>query len=321
MMSLNDFEFKQILFVNAREGDKFKVDNDNIAIYDKEGNCRHKSTFYRLFILYIVGGFTITSSLIEKSKKFGFSVILMSYSFRFITVINNGLEGNYLLHRKQYENTSLLIGKEIIKRKFESQRYIFTSARSLDSKNLLVNIDYYASVLDDVEPDVGTYMAFEGLIAKQYFKAMFGDLGWNKRMPRTKVDPLNTTLDIGYTLLFSFVESILAVYDFDLYVGVLHRQFYKRKSLVCDIVEPFRYIIDYEVRKSWNLKKFKNDDFEFKNNCYYLKKEKTSVYTSVFLSALLKNKEMIFKFVQQYYRWFMKGEEIGKFPRVQYDDN
>ena len=35
-----------------------------------------------------------------------------------------------------------------------------------------------------------------------------------------------------------------------------------RKSLVCDIMEPIRPIIDYEVRKAINLGQCKIDDFE-----------------------------------------------------------
>ena len=33
------------------------------------------------------------------------------------------------------------------------------------------------------------------------------------------------------------------------------KEFYMRKSLVCDLVEPLRPIIDQQVKKSINLKK------------------------------------------------------------------
>lgn len=43
----------------------------------------------------------------------------------------------------------------------------------------------------------------------------------------------------------------------DVYCGVLHTMFYMRKSLVCDVMEPFRVIVDEQVKKSLNLGQFK----------------------------------------------------------------
>lgn len=43
----------------------------------------------------------------------------------------------------------------------------------------------------------------------------------------------------------------------DVYCGVLHTMFYMRKSLVCDVMEPFRAIVDEQVKKSLNLGQFK----------------------------------------------------------------
>ena len=74
---------------------------------------------------------------------------------------------------------------------------------------------------------------------------------WQKT--QNKSDYINVTLDIGYTMLFNMVDAILQVYGFDTYYGVFHRCFYMRKSLVCDIMEPMRPIIDYEIRKAANV--------------------------------------------------------------------
>ena len=45
-----------------------------------------------------------------------------------------------------------------------------------------------------------------------------------------KSDVLNVTLDIGYSILFNFMESFIRMFGFDLYVGVFHRLWFKRKS-------------------------------------------------------------------------------------------
>ena len=51
------------------------------------------------------------------------------------------------------------------------------------------------------------------------------------------------------------------MYGFDVYVGILHTQFFHRKSLVCDLEEPFRVIIDAALIKAMNLGQIKNEDF------------------------------------------------------------
>ncbi len=87
-----------------------------------------------------------------------------------------------------------------------------------------------------------------------------------------------------------------------------------RKSLVCDIIEPFRTIIDTSVKKGINLKQIKEEDFKVINYQYKLKYEKTSDYIKIFMQAILKEKDEIFKYIQFYYRAFMKNKPIDEYP-------
>ena len=103
---------------------------------------------------------------------------------------------------------------------------------------------------------------FHKLYGNQDNLTYFDNVQWNGRKPRIKSDYVNVVLDIGYTMLFNIVDAMLQVYGFDTYYGVFHKCFYMRKSLVCDIMEPIRPIIDYEVRKAINLGQCKIDDFE-----------------------------------------------------------
>lgn len=109
------------------------------------------------------------------------------------------------------------------------------------SDSLCENMDYL------------TVMGIEGNAAKVYFPRMFDNVNWNGRKPRIKNDYINVTLDIAYTMLFNIVDAMLQVYGFDTYYGVFHKCFYMRKSLVCDLMEPMRPIVDYAIRKAINL--------------------------------------------------------------------
>ena len=121
-------------------------------------------------------------------------------------------------------------------------------------------------------------------------------------------------MDIGYTFLFNIVDAMLNLYGFDVFRGVYHRSFYQRKSLVCDLVEPFRCIIDNKIRKSYNLGQIKKDDFLNIKGQYILRIDKNKEYTGWLLKELVKYKEDIFLYVQKYYRCFMRGKDISEYP-------
>lgn len=108
--------------------------------------------------------------------------------------------------------------------------------------------------------------------------------------------------------MFNFVEANLRLYGFDIYKGFYHTEFYQRKSLVCDLVEPFRCVIDGALHKMLSLKTFDEKDFEVRKGAYHLKKGCGKKYIKVFLEAIMQNKEEIFLFLQSYYRKTMKGK-------------
>lgn len=134
------------------------------------------------------------------------------------------------------------------------------------------------------------------------------------RKPRIKYDYINVLMDIGYNILFNFIDSILQVFGFDVYCGVLHTCFYMRKSLVCDIMEPFRPIVDWQIRKSINLGQFREEDFVVCKKQYHLEYKKAAQYTRIFFEAILKYREEIFVYIRDYYRSFMKGKGVRDYP-------
>lgn len=154
----------------------------------------------------------------------------------------------------------------------------------------------------------------EGTVAKSFFAAYFQQHNWKGRHPRMKSDILNVTLDIGYTILFNYMECFLRMFSFDLYVGVYHRLWFKRKSLVCDLIEPFRCIIDHTTLLAFNRKQFSEKDFTLIKQEYRLKYEKCSDYYHVFYDALIEKKSDVFKYVQQYYRCFMGCKSTQEYP-------
>lgn len=315
MMSKDNFNSKQIIFLVTKDGQKLSFKNENVIVTDSDNNIIHQSTCYRLFAIFIVGHITITSGLIQRARKFGFSIAFLTPTFRLYQLISSTAEANVHLRQKQYQYKNLNAAKILILNKIENQRRLLMHCREKDCeyKNAVSNIDSTSPNINNAD-SIQSIMGIEGSVSRTYFKLYFDNVVWHGRKPRIKNDMINTLLDIGYTILFSFIDCILALYGFDRYYGILHRQFYMRKSLVCDIIEPFRVIIDKQVKKSINLGQFKEIDFKNSNGKWNLKYEKSSEYSAIFVKAIMAHKEEIFLYIRDFYRVMLKGKLDENMP-------
>ncbi len=315
MLSTADFNKKQIIFVMVCDGEKLAFNNDNLVVRDSSGKTKLQCTCYRLFIVFVVGNCSLTTVLLQKAKKFGFFIALMTPGFRLYDVIGAKKDGNTMLKRKQYSYEKLDLARHISENKIANQKSLLLSVRNKSEAVIqaiaLLN-NYYCGI--QTSNTLNELMAYEGLASKVYFSNHFNNVVWNGRQPRIKKDYINSVLDIGYTVLFAFIEAILCCYGFDVYCGVMHRQFYMRKSLVCDIVEPFRPIIDKTIKKGINLKQIKEEDFIVINNRYQLKWEKSKEYVKLLMTPLIEVKDDIFIYIQSFYRSFMKDLPADDFP-------
>ena len=318
MLSANDFSKKQIIFLFTNTGEKLSFSNDNIVIKDKEGKIKHQSTCYRLFMVCVVGNISITSGLIQRSKKFGFAICLMSTTFRVYEIIGSRMEGNTMLRKRQYEYTQNDIGRKIEQNKIANQMDTLKNIRK-KTEEIKEGIEFLQDMIEKLNEPLNylEVMGIEGNAARVYFTRVFNNVKWNGRKPRIKNDYINVTLDIGYTMLFNIVDAILQIYGFDTYYGVFHKCFYMRKSLVCDLMEPMRPIVDYSVRKAINLEQCKKEDFEVYDNRWVLKYKMNSKYIQFLMKDILEYKDEIFVYIQKYYRFFMKMKSVEELPRFE----
>lgn len=319
MLSSSDFNKKQIVFVFLNRGEKLCFSNDNFVIKTSDGKIKFQCTCYRLFIVFAIGHGSITSGLIQKAKKHRFSIVMVTQSLRPYQIINAMMEGNTLLRKAQYSYDSIDLAKHITCNKITNQRGLLSGIRNKNQKQVeaIDMLDTYISKIPMCS-NLHELMGYEGSASRVYFASFFDNVVWKGRAPRTKCDMINTLLDIGYSILFSFIEILLGCYGFDTYCGVMHRNFYMRKSLVCDIIEPFRVLIDAQIKKSMNLKQFKEEDFLKKDNRFLLKWVKNPDYVSILAKPIVDNKMHIHAYIQQYYRSFMKRKPMDEYPLFKY---
>ena len=314
MIDKKDFSYKHIIMVFSLEGDKLSFSNDNLLVTKEDGKVKLEVSLYNIFTIFIVGDLSITTTLIRKIEAYHISIVLATSSFKVYEIICNHNLGNTLLRKKQYEYDSMDLSKAIIENKIKNQIMTIDKIRdSSEDKKRIKNI--IVDQLNKIELCNNTQelMGVEGMASRIYFNYIFNGLNWIRRVPRVKSDYINASLDIGYTILFNLIDALLELFGFDTFQGIHHKQYYMRKSLVCDIVEPFRCIVDYQVRRSIRLCQFKEKDFVIKNHQYQLKWEKSIEYTKVFIDSLVKYKEQMFSYIQSYYRFFMNKKSINKY--------
>lgn len=325
MFTHKDIEMRTIFVVNCIEHDRsLRVNSGELMLEELDGDKKKTLTkfpFQKLLALFIMGHITVTTPLIDKCKRYGVALVIMKPNLRPVFFWANSAEANYLLRKRQFDfkEDDISIAKCIVSNKILNQKVSLVKTRKKDetTTEAISRCNAALDTLQDID-DYNQLMGLEGTIAKTFFAAYFQNQNWKGRHPRMKSDVLNVTLDIGYTILFNFMESFIRMFGFDLYVGVYHRLWFKRKSLVCDLMEPFRCIIDHTTLLAFNRKQFSGKDFTLIKQEYHLKYEKCADYYRVFYDALIARKMDFFKYVQQYYRCFMGRKSVQEYPNFDF---
>ena len=312
MLTLPDFREKQILFIQPEDGkeNKIKLYNDNI-VFTKDGLIINRLSCWKIFSVFIVGNISITSELIKRGVGCGISFFLLGKNFRLYASINSKAEANYILRERQYsmdEKKVFYISKEIVRNKILNQFALLKSKKMGKLVNLNLIIESIGKSVN-----IDSLRGIEGNFSKDFFGNYFKETGWYSRMPRVKPDIQNFLLDMGYTMLFNFIDSLLNIFGFDTYKGCYHQLFFKRKSLSCDIIEPFRLIVDREVLKCFTLNKINNNDFYYKDGKTMITYKNREKYARIFLEKIMDYKEDIYKYIIGFYRFVMDSQK-NKFP-------
>jgi len=117
----------------------------------------------------------------------------------------------------------------------------------------------------------------EGNVSRLYFEAItkllprkYKFLG---RSYRPAQDQFNAILNYGYGILYSKVEKALIIAGLDPYIGILHTDNYNKKSLVFDMIEPFRIIVERPIFYMFSRRKMKDAYFKVEQQGFQLNDE------------------------------------------------
>lgn len=94
----------------------------------------------------------------------------------------------------------------------------------------------------------------EGHAAKVYFNALFG-----MDFTRSEENVINAALNYGYSILLSAFNREIVAHGYLTQLGIFHDNMFNHFNLSCDLMEPFRILIDRKV-KSMNCSDFTSEE-------------------------------------------------------------
>lgn len=182
-----------------------------------------------------------------------------------------------LIRRKQLEVAEKPVGLELVRdmigRKIENQKGLLKKlmharpGKEYRFEGPIGTIEQSLNGLfvknDDLENLRNHLMGLEGAAGRAYFQALSTIMPekyrFEGRSRRPAKDPFNAVLNYCYGILYSLVEKACILSGLDPYVGFLHSDNYNKKSMVFDLIEPFRIYAEQTTVYLFTGKKMKDE--------------------------------------------------------------
>ncbi len=132
------------------------------------------------------------------------------------------------------EDVKALIWQEIISEKIRKQATFLLELGKDREAELLYSYIGQVEMLDATNR--------EGHAAKVYFNALFG-----MEFTRSEENPINAALNYGYSILLSAFNREISANGYVTQLGIFHNNMFNHFNLACDLMEPFRILIDRYV--------------------------------------------------------------------------
>ena len=167
--------------------------------------------------------------------------------------------------------------------------------------------------LDSVRNSI---LGYEGNLSKIYFKnlslLMPQPFQFSKRSRQPALDYFNAALNYLYGMTYSVVESGVFAKGFDPFAGYLHTDNYLKTSLVFDLIEPTRPLIDRLLIELIKANMLNAAHFEEKVPGYWLSKAGKRVIIPAFNEYLMRKFKSGIKIMRLKDHIFNESFELGR---------
>lgn len=148
---------------------------------------------------------------------------------------------------KWTDKTKSVIWQRIVKQKITNQSKVLRIYKKPNHEKLMEYVE---------QVEVNDVSNREGHSAKVYFNSLFG-MEFNRGLESN----INSALDYGYSILLSSLNKEITSNGYITQLGINHRSEFNQFNLGCDLMEPFRPIVDKLV--------YQNKEFEFNKDFKY----------------------------------------------------
>jgi CRISPR-associated endonuclease Cas1 subtype II len=127
-----------------------------------------------------------------------------------------------------------VIWREIVSEKIHKQADFLMELKHVKEAQLLSTYIGQVEILDTTNR--------EGHAAKVYFNALFG-----MDFTRSADTPVNAALNYGYSIILSSFNREVSANGYLTQIGIFHDNMFNHFNLSCDLMEPFRVLVDRMV--------------------------------------------------------------------------
>jgi CRISPR-associated protein Cas1 len=223
----------------------------------------------------LIGRQTIETAVLHRLADQGVSVLLLSgrtqtFRGRLVGRLHNHARLRVAQYDLRRSPVAYAAAQAWVVAKLEGQAGLLRDAAEArpDRRAVLLQA---AHVIDETrakaaEADtVERLRGLEGGAAAAYFGALPSvfppGLGFEGRERRPPRDPVNALLSLTYTLAHGEWVRACELIGLDPLVGFFHELEHGRESLACDLLEPFRPVVDRWVWELFRTRQFERRDF------------------------------------------------------------
>ncbi|MEW6652014.1 MAG: CRISPR-associated endonuclease Cas1 [Bacteroidota bacterium] len=269
--------FQQTLYIQEqgvilkKEGGRFIVFSNDRELLDVPS--------VKIAHIIIFGNCTVTPAVIQHCLKNEILITLLSSRGKYYgsieTTFNNNTDFERIqLFRSLDEKFTLSLAIEVVKAKIYNSKVVLQRHYKMNKKNEIKSvIENLTRIINKIESakNVEDVRGYEGVAASGYF-SVFGRMldksnnFYIERFIRTRrppLDPVNSLLSFGYTMLASNIYSFSKARRLNPYCGFLHSVRTGHPALVSDLIEEFRFVIDTLVINILNHRILTYKDFYF----------------------------------------------------------
>ncbi len=267
----------------SKSGDCFQI---------KVGEQRNLISVHKVQSILVTTCAAFSSDAIELAMNHNIDVVFLDrFGNPYGRVWQSKLGSTTKIRRRQLEISETEEGLKLvtgwIKKKIENQiqfledlkRHRESKAEKIDTflKSLRHAKEKVKGVSGTLEEKRGNLMGIEGGAGRSYFAAL-GYLipkAWRfeGRSRQPAKDGFNAMLNYSYGVLYSMVEKACILAGLDPYIGFLHTDNYNKKSLVFDLIEPFRILGEKTTFYLFSKREAKREHFDQIRNGVTLNRE------------------------------------------------